>query len=200
MSGARSRQPQRLALTIMAALILSAGQGALYLLPFAVQQRELGPFAAALLLVPYVVGSVVAGPSGGRLSDRFGPRPVVVVMLLVGAFAMLTLIWGASASLLQVVAFTLIGASVNGVLPLLAVRVVALGDSARVGVGSILAGLRMGQSSGTFVGPAVAGVVLAHAGLDAGWLTMAVCLFASLALHELAARETSVVPGPRPVA
>jgi hypothetical protein len=34
----------------MAALTLAAGQGALYVLPFAVQQRDLGAFAAALLL------------------------------------------------------------------------------------------------------------------------------------------------------
>jgi predicted MFS family arabinose efflux permease len=191
-------QPQRLALTIMAALILAAGQGALYLLPFSVQQRELGAFAAALLLVPYVVGSVVAGPFGGRVSDRFGTRPVIVLTLLVGALAMLTLIWGAGAAPLQVAAFTLIGASVNGALPLLAVRVVAIGDSATVGVGSILAGLRMGQSSGTFVGPAVAGLVLAHVGLNAGWLTMSALLFGSLVLHEVATRETTNMETQRP--
>ena len=121
-------QPQRLALTIMAALTLAAGQGAMYLLPFAVQQRDLGPFAAALLLVPYVVGSVIAGPFGGRVSDRFGTRPVIVVTLLVGAIATMTLVWGAAAPLVLIAAFTLIGASVNGALPLLAVRVVGLGD------------------------------------------------------------------------
>jgi DHA1 family inner membrane transport protein len=187
-------QPQRLALTLMAALILSAGQGALYLLPFGVQQRDLGSFAAALLLVPYVVGSVIAGPFGGRVSDRFGTRRVIVTMLLMGVLATLTLIWGAAAPWVLVAAFTLIGASVNGVLPLLAVRVVALGDSAAVGVGSILAGLRMGQSSGTFVGPACAGLVLAHAGLNAGWLTLAVFLLASLALNELAARQSAPLP------
>jgi len=182
-------QPHRLALTVMAALILAAGQGALYLLPFAVQQRELGAFAAALLLVPYVVGSVIAGPFGGRVSDRFGTRPVIVATLLVGGLATTALIWVAAAPPLLIAAFTLIGASVNGALPLLAVRVVSLGDSAAVGVGSILAGLRMGQSSGTFLGPAIAGLVLAHTGLNASWLTMAAFLFASLALHEVATRE-----------
>ena len=187
-------QRQRLALTIMAGLTLAAGQGALYLLPFAVQQRDLGPFAAALLLVPYVVGSVIAGPLGGRVADRFGTRPVIVVTLLVGACAMVTLVWGATAPVLFVIAFTLIGASVNGALPLLAVRVVAVGGSAAVGVGSILAGLRMGQSSGTFLGPALAGVVLARQGLNAGWLAMAACLVGSLVLHELGTREPKVVP------
>jgi MFS family permease len=116
---------------------------------------------------------------------------VIVVALLVGAGASTTLIWGAAAPLVLVAAFTLIGASVNGALPLLAVRVVALGDSAAVGVGSILAGLRMGQSSGTFLGPAMAGLVLALAGLNAGWLAQAGCLLASLALHELSATRAA---------
>jgi len=189
-------QRQRLALTIMAALTLAAGQGSLYLLPFAVQQRDAGPFAAALLLVPYVVGSVIAGPLGGRVSDRFGTRPVIVATLLIGVFATTALIWGANTPVLFVAAFTLIGASVNGALPLMAVRVVAVSDSSSVGVGSILAGLRMGQSSGTFLGPAIAGLMLAHLGLNAGWLAQAACLFASLVLLGFGTSRISAWPQP----
>jgi predicted MFS family arabinose efflux permease len=189
-------QRQRLALTVMAALTLAAGQGSLYLLPFAVQQRDLGPFAAALLLVPYVVGSVIAGPLGGRVSDRFGTQPVIVVTLLIGVIATTSLIWEATLPLLFIAAFTLIGASVNGALPLMAVRVVAVGDSAAVGVGSILAGLRMGQSSGTFLGPAVAGSMLANVGLGAGWLTLAGCLLASLVLLTFSTSRISACPPP----
>jgi hypothetical protein len=64
---------------------------------------------------------------------------------------------------------------------------VLVGDSTSVGVGSILAGLRMGQSSGTFLGPAVAGLMLARVGLSAGWLALAGCLLASLVLLEVGA-------------
>jgi predicted MFS family arabinose efflux permease len=183
--------PQRLALTAMAALTLAAGQGALYLLPFGVEQRDLGPFAAALLLVPYVVGSVIAAPFAGALSDRLGTRRVLAALLLIGCGATVALVWGASVNLILIACFVLIGASVNGALPLLAVRVIALGDNARVGAGSIMAGLRMGQSSGTFIGPTVAGLVLAHAGLNAAWLAQAGALAVSLALHEGVARERS---------
>jgi predicted MFS family arabinose efflux permease len=182
--------PRRLALTAMAALTLAAGQGALYLLPFGAQQRDLGPFAAAVLLVPYVVGSVIAGPLGGRLSDQLGSRHVIPSLLAIGVCGCVVLAWASASSLVLVACFVLIGASVNGALPLLAVRVISLGDSAGVGVGTIIAGLRMGQSSGTFLGPAVAGVVLAHAGLEAGWLAQAACLLASLALHELVPRRS----------
>jgi predicted MFS family arabinose efflux permease len=184
---------QRLALTVMAALTLGAGQGALYLLPFGVQQRDLGPFTAALLLVPYVVGSVIAGPFGGRLSDQLGgSRPVILTQLALGVLACVGLIWGASNTLLLVVCFVLIGAAVNGALPLLAARIIGLGDPAGIGVGTIIAGLRMGQSSGTFLGPALAGLVLARAGLNAGWLAEAGCLAASLALHELVPSHASI--------
>jgi DHA1 family bicyclomycin/chloramphenicol resistance-like MFS transporter len=184
-------EPRRLALTAMAALTLGAGQGALYLLPFGAQQRDLGAFTAAVLLVPYVGGSVIAGPYGGRLSDRLGTRHVITGLLLIGVSACLVLVWGSASSIVLIGSFVLIGASVNGALPLLAVRVISLGDSAGVGAGTIIAGLRMGQSSGTFLGPALAGLVLAHAGLEAAWLAQAACLLASLMLHGLAPSRTT---------
>jgi len=178
--------PQRLALTLMAALTLAAGQGALYVLPFAVQQRDLGEFAAALLLVPYVVGSVVAGPLGGAFSDRFGSSRVIFWLLSVGVLACCALVWGAASSLILILCFVLIGASVNGTLPLFAVRIVGLGDPTGVGAGSIMAGLRVGQSTGTFLGPAIAGLVLAHGGLNLAWVAQAGGLAATLALHQFA--------------
>jgi MFS transporter, FSR family, fosmidomycin resistance protein len=185
-------QPQRLALTAMAALTLGVGQGALYLLPFAVQQRDLGAFAAALLLVPYVAGSIVAGPLGGAISDRFGSSPVIFWMLVVGVLACVALVWGAASSVMLIICFTLIGASVNGALPLFAVRMIDLGDPTGVGVGSIMAGLRVGQSTGTFLGPAVAGLVLTHVGLNPGWVTQAGGLAVTLALHQLIPRRQQV--------
>jgi DHA2 family methylenomycin A resistance protein-like MFS transporter len=179
---------RRLALTGVAALTLSAGQGATYLLPFALSQREFGSQTAALLLVPYVVGSVIAAPMAGRLGDRFGPRPVIVAGLLLGMCACIGLVWLADVTPLLVVSFVLIGAAVNGSLPLVAVRVVQMGDSSGAGMGTVMAGLRMGQSSASFLGPLLAGAVLAHTGLDAGWLAQAACLLGALTLYELGSR------------
>jgi predicted MFS family arabinose efflux permease len=179
---------RRLALAGVAALTLSAGQGAVYLLPFSLSRRDFGPQTAALLLVPYVVGSVVAAPLGGRLGDRFGPRPVILAGLVTGMAACVSLVWLADTTPLLVACFILIGGAINGSLPLVAVRVVRMGDTAGVGMGTVIAGLRMGQSLGSFLGPLIGGFVLAHAGLDAGWLAQAACLLGALALHELGSR------------
>jgi predicted MFS family arabinose efflux permease len=183
--------PQRLAFTAIAALTLGAGQGAIYLLPFGIEHRDPGSLTAALLLVPYVFGSVLAGPLAGRLSDQLGTPRVLVALLAVGALSAVALVWGTGTTLLLVACFILIGASVNGVLPLLAARVLSLGDPAGVGAGSIMAGLRIGQSSGSFIGPAMAGLVFARAGLSAGWLTQAAGLIASLVIWTLL-RATSI--------
>jgi predicted MFS family arabinose efflux permease len=177
---------RRLTLAAVAALTLSAGQGVSYLLPFGAQQRDLGPLTAALLLVPYVVGSVVAAPLGGRIGDRFGPSPIILAALLAGTLACVALIWGAGSSLVLVACFAVIGGAVNGALPLVAVRVVTMGDPSGVGMGTLMAGLRMGQSLGSFLGPLIAGAVLALVGLDAAWLAQAACLLLALALHALA--------------
>jgi MFS family permease len=98
------------------------------------------------------------------------------------------LVWGAASSLILILCFVLIGASVNGALPLFAVRILDLGDPTGVGAGSIMAGLRVGQSTGTFLGPAIAGLVLANGGLNPGWVAQAGGLAATLVLHQFALR------------
>src|SRR5262249_42675243 len=132
----------------------------------------------------------------GRLIDRVGTRPVLVGLLTMGGVATVGLVWGAGSTLGVIVLFTLVGASVNGALPLMAVRAVELGDASGVGRGSIIAGLRMGQSSGTFLGPAIAGSMLAHAGLTSAWLAQAFFLVASLAIYEGVTRESQPLAAP----
>jgi predicted MFS family arabinose efflux permease len=184
-------QPQRLAFAGLAALTLSAGQGATYLLPFAVQTRDLGPLAAAVLLIPYVAGSVVAAPLSGVLADRYGTRSMILGALLLGTATLVALGWAQPSA----AGYVLMGAAVNSTLPLAAVRVIAIGGS-RGGVGSgiSLAGLRIGQSLGPFLGPTVAGVLLARYGVGLAWLALAGCLAISLALHEAGSHAPATRP------
>ena len=179
--------PRRLTLAGLAALTLGAGQGACYLLPFAVHTQELGPLAATLVLVPYVLGSVVAAPFSGALSERFGSGRVIVSALLLGVFACLAaVVWGSSIWALGV-CNVLIGVSVNTTLPVVSVLAVTMRVGRPIGAGTAIAGLRIGQSLGPFIGPTVAGAMLARSGVEAAWLAMAACLLLSVVLHGLAA-------------
>jgi MFS family permease len=178
--------PQRLMLSGMAGLTLGAGQGACYLLPFAVQTRDLGPLAAAIVLVPYVLGSVVAAPFSGALAARFGASRLIFAALLLGVFACAAaLLWGESIAVLAL-CNVLIGISVNTTLPIASVLAVTMRVGKPVGAGVAMAGLRVGQSLGPFIGPTVAGAMLARSGVEAGWLALAGCLVGALFLHLFA--------------
>ncbi len=178
--------PRRLMMGALAAFALGAGQGACYLLPFAVQSREFGALAAAIVLVPYVLGSVAAAPFSGALTERFGAASLIVAALAVGIVACLAaMAWG-SAIWVLAVCNVLIGVSVNTTLPVVSVLAVTLKVGRPVGAGTAIAGLRVGQSLGPFLGPTLAGAMLARSGVEAGWLALAGCLLCALALHLVA--------------
>jgi len=63
--------------------------GTLFLVPLFLQQvRGYGPFATGLITLPQAVTSAVLMPIAGRLFDRFGARPLVVVGLALVAATM----------------------------------------------------------------------------------------------------------------
>jgi EmrB/QacA subfamily drug resistance transporter len=62
--------------------------GALFLLPLYFQEaRGAGVLEAGLLLAPQGIGSLLPRKLAGRLTDNIGPRPVVLVGMLVAAVA-----------------------------------------------------------------------------------------------------------------
>jgi len=181
-------QPRRLVLAVLAALTLGAGQGACYLLPFAVGGNEHGGLAAAIVLVPYVLGSVVAAPFSGVLAERFGVGRLIVVALLLGVGACLAaMAWGASLLVLGL-CNVLIGVSVNTTLPVVSVTVVTMKVGQPIGAGTAIAGLRVGQSLGPFIGPTLAGAMLARSGAEAAWFALAACLLLGVVLHGVEGR------------
>jgi predicted MFS family arabinose efflux permease len=180
--------PRRLMLAGLAALTLGAGQGACYLLPFAVRTQDVGPPAATMVLVPYVLGSVIAAPFSGALAERFSAARVIVVALLLGVLACAAaMVWGDSIWVLGA-CNVLIGVSVNTTLPIVSVLAVTMRAGRPIGAGTAIAGLRVGQSLGPFLGPTVAGAMLARSGVEAGWLALAGCLLLGVVLHGAAAR------------
>jgi MFS transporter, DHA1 family, chloramphenicol resistance protein len=182
--------PQRLTMAALAALTLAVGQGACYLLPFAVQTDDGGPLLAAIVLVPYVIGSVIGAPLGSSLATGFGSRLVISGALLLGVFACVAAARSASSVAVLAVCNVAIGIAVNSTLPLVAANVVALRTGAPVGAGTAIGGLRVGQSLGPFIGPSLAGWMLARSGADAAWLAMAGCLVLGVALHLIMSQRT----------
>jgi EmrB/QacA subfamily drug resistance transporter len=62
--------------------------GALFLLPVFLQNvRGMGPMQTGLLMVPQALASTASIIAGGRLYDRFGPRPLVLIGLVIMAAA-----------------------------------------------------------------------------------------------------------------
>jgi EmrB/QacA subfamily drug resistance transporter len=62
--------------------------GAIFLVPVFLQNvRGMGPMQTGLILVPQALASTVSIIIGGRLYDRFGPRPLVLAGLVIMAAA-----------------------------------------------------------------------------------------------------------------
>src|SRR5438045_1739819 len=65
-----------------------AGCSAGYLLPFVARQFGYGEAATSLLLIPYVLGSIVASPLLGRWADRVGIAGLLAGCLSAAALAL----------------------------------------------------------------------------------------------------------------
>ena len=177
-------KPSVLGYALAGGLVLAVGQGAAYLLPFALHDRGLGPQATSVLLIPYVVGSVIGAPVSGTLAERLGYRPLVIGWALVGAAVCLAYPFLHASTVATVVAYVLIGASVNSLLSMIAAQVVAAsGRVGEVGTATALAGLRIGQSLGPALGPAIAGQVFVRAGLLGGFAALGSSMLVGLAVH-----------------
>ena len=78
------------AASVMNFLSRSSIFGVMILMPLYFQQvRGYGALAAGLLLAPQSLGTMIALPCVGRLTDRFGARPVVLAGIFAGALAAL---------------------------------------------------------------------------------------------------------------
>ncbi len=70
--------------TILNFVITSVMFASMFLLPLFLQNfRGLGAMESGILMLPQALASLVAMPVSGKLYDRFGPRPVLAVGLLV---------------------------------------------------------------------------------------------------------------------
>jgi EmrB/QacA subfamily drug resistance transporter len=89
--------------------------GAMLLLPLFYQQaRGATVTAAGLLLVPQGIGSILARAAGG-LTDRFGPRPVVLIGILLTTLGTIPFAFAGTAYWLLAIALVIRGAGLSAV-------------------------------------------------------------------------------------
>lgn len=182
--------PRRLAFSGIGALTLGAGSGAAYLLPFALTNQDGGPLLAAAVLVPYVLGSVIAAPFSGDLAARWGATRMVIIALTLGTLVCVALVRAGTSIAILALANVLLGMAVNSTLPIVSTLVVRMKIGSPIGPGTALAGLRVGMSLGPFIGPSIAGAALTRGGSEAAWVALGACMLGSLGLFVLGSRGT----------
>jgi len=140
--------PGPASLLAIAALVLSAGVCATYLLPFANRSRGVSSATTSVLLLPYIAGAVLGAPVVGRVADRVGAyRPFMAMIVLGGAATAAFALLGPSPAAI-VGCYVVIGATIGAGLSLASVQILQLAGRAGAGSGAALGGLRVGQNLG----------------------------------------------------
>jgi len=174
--------PAPAALLAIAALVLSAGVCATYLLPFANRSRGVSSATTSLLLLPYIAGAVLGAPVVGRIADQVGAyRPFLAMILLGGAATAVFALLGPSPAAIAG-CYLVIGATIGAGLSLASVQIVQMAGGAGAGSGAALGGLRVGQNLGPALGPAVGGLIYVRAGLEPAFLAAALAMLFALLL------------------
>ena len=122
---------------------------------------------AGIALAVFAAGNAVTLLSAGRLSDRRGRRPPILVGLAVSAVA--TGLLGVVPTLPLFLALSLVAGLGSGLLnpPMNAAVADVVGNRARGG--TVLAGFQMAADVGAITGPLVAGAVAQVAGFGAAF-------------------------------
>ena len=143
---------------------------------------------AGIILAFYAGGNMIAILTAGRLSDRFGRRPVLIPGLAIATASTAAL--GYSPNIWIALALTAIGGIGSGLFA--PTHQAALGDvlGARQRGGSALAAYGMSSDLGAVIGPLVTGVVATWWGFGPAFVLTGLVCAVALAMW-LAARETN---------
>jgi len=170
MSGGRFR---RLAVLIAVNFVDMIGfMIVLPLLPFYALKLDASPEIIGQLIASFSIAQLLAAPLWGRVSDRYGRRPALLIGL--GASAAAYVVFGLASSVWLLFLSRLVqgaGGGTTGVAQAYVADTVAPGDRARA-----LGWLSAATSAGVMIGPAI-GSFAAHFGQAApGLLAAALCL------------------------
>jgi MFS family permease len=142
--------------------IMYLGYGAfLGFLPIYAESIGLNPAQIAIVLGSQLATAVVAKPIGGRLSDRWGRKPVITIGLLLCAAA-LPLIFRSGSMPTLIVAAPLLGLGIAAVTPVTNALIADLAAARRLGAAMGVFGTIW--DIGEAAGPIIAGFLIAGLG------------------------------------
>ncbi|HQW66487.1 MAG: MFS transporter [Gemmatimonadales bacterium] len=167
------------------------------LLPFYALRLDATPEMVGWMIASFSIAQLIASPIWGRVSDRYGRRPALIIGLAASSIAFL--VFGLADSLWLLFLSRIVqgaGGGTTGVAQAYVSDTVAPADRARA-----LGWLSAATAAGVMVGPAI-GSGAAHFGRAApGFIAAALCFLNALAawrwLPESRSAEDRAVPRPR---
>ena len=142
------------------------------LLPFYAERLGADPFKVGALVSMFAVGQMASSPLWGRMSDRYGRRPMILGGLLISAAAFVLFESADSVWLLFLSRFVQgAGAGTVGVVQAYVSDMVQSRDRAKA-----LGWLTAATSAGVMVGPAIGSLSAAYDLLGPGYLAAILCM------------------------
>jgi multidrug resistance protein len=169
------------------------------LLPFYALELHASPEIIGLLIAAFSIAQLIAAPFWGRLSDRYGRRPALLIGLTASAIAYVVFAFADSLWLLFLARLVQgAGGGTTGVAQAYVADTMVPGDRARA-----LGWLSAATSGGVAFGPAI-GSFAAHLGKEAPGLVAALLCLVNVAfawrwLPESRHREAGPAPARRPL-
>ncbi|MCS4489853.1 MFS transporter [Corynebacterium sp. ES2794-CONJ1] len=157
---------------------------------FAATVFHQGPAFAGVILAAYAVGNALALQFSGRLADRHGRKPLIIVGLFVSAT--FTATFGLTEDIYHLIALSVLAGVGSGLYnPPMQASLADLIGNDRAG-GKVLASYQMSSDFGAILGPILIGAVVEIYGYEIGFLATSAVLFFA-AIRWVFARETLAI-------
>jgi MFS family permease len=167
------------------------------LLPFYALRLNATPEMVGWMIASFSIAQLIASPIWGRVSDRYGRRPALIIGL--GASSIAFLVFGLADSLWLLFLSRIVqgaGGGTTGVAQAYVSDTVAPGDRARA-----LGWLSAATAAGVMVGPAIGSGASYFGSAAPGFVAAALCFLNAIAawkwLPESRSAEARAVPRPR---
>jgi multidrug resistance protein len=142
------------------------------LLPFYAEKMGADPFTVGVLVAVFALAQLLTAPLWGRLSDRWGRRPIILAGLTTSALAYM--LFGLASSLTVLLLSRVVqgaGGGINGVIQAYVSDAVPVDHRAKA-----LGWLTAATSAGVMLGPVIGSVAATLDPSAPGWIAASLCL------------------------